>query len=99
MSDMSDGGKQISASEAILVIMDGNMPSGSPKEGFGLHLERLESFLRSDEFGLLDSAYVPLFAEYLKRTAGDKYAAIVDRAIAQAQEESTKPKPIPWWWQ
>jgi hypothetical protein len=57
----------INAEEAIMLIMQGAMPKGSPMEGTAEHFEKLTVFMQSDEFGYMDEAYAPLFRAYLEQ--------------------------------
>lgn len=59
----------ISAEDAILFIMDGVMPRGSPLEGAQAQFQKLQEFSASDDFGHLDGAQVPLFRAYLQSLA------------------------------
>lgn len=59
----------ISAEDAILYIMDGIMPQGSPMEGTAEHFQKLQTFMQSDEFGYLEREHLPLFRAYLEKIA------------------------------
>lgn len=69
----------IQAEEAIASIMDNEMPGGMPFEGFQGHLQILQQFLASDQFGLLDPNQVQIFNIYLQR--------IAEGAIQEAQQQ------------
>lgn len=59
----------MSAEDAILFVMDGIMPKGAPMEGTQEHLEKLQAFMQSDEFGYLGQEHIPLFRAYLEQVA------------------------------
>lgn len=69
----------ISAEEAILQIMDGFIPKGTPMEGLAEHFEKLQTFLQSDEFGYIETSKVPIFRAYLEQVA---------QAMAQEQSQA-----------
>jgi hypothetical protein len=48
---------KILADEAIVMILEGDMPNGVPEEGFEAHLQRLQEFIQQDQAGqVLDPA-------------------------------------------
>lgn len=57
------------AEEAITAIMDGQVPSGPPAEGFDKHMKLMQTWSQSDDFGHLEPQLVPLFKQYMERTA------------------------------
>ncbi len=59
----------ISAEDAIISIMGGDMPQGSPMEGVAEHFEKLQTFSQDDSFGYLPAETVPLFKAYLQQMA------------------------------
>lgn len=59
----------INAEEAILLIIDGVMPKGSPMEGLQEHFQKLVDFSQSDEFGYVQPQHVPLFRAYMEHVA------------------------------
>ena len=60
-------GVPISAEEAVLQIMDGNIPQGTPFEGAEVHFQKLVDFMGSDDFGFLEPPSVQLFQAYLSQ--------------------------------
>jgi len=85
----------ISFEEAILAIMDGNLPAGSPMEGAESHFQKLQEFSQSDEFGYLAPEHVPLFRAYLQRLAEalaqERSAAALAAASQQFGEGMQRP--------
>ena len=59
----------LSAEDAILYIMDGIMPKGTPMEGTQEHLQKLQTFAQADEFGYIPPESVPLFRAYMEQVA------------------------------
>ena len=59
----------MSAEDAILYIMDGIMPKGSPMEGTAEHFQKLQAFMQSDEFGYIGKEHLPLFRAYIEQVA------------------------------
>ena len=60
----------ILAEEALTAIIGGQMPAGPPMEGSRSHLNKLQQFAQSDQFGFIDSpSKVELFRSYLKNVS------------------------------
>jgi hypothetical protein len=59
----------ISAEDAILFVMEGVMPRGSPMEGTQEHFQKLQEFAESEEFGYIPTEFIPLFRAYLQQVA------------------------------
>ncbi len=57
----------ISTEDAILTIMEGIPPKGSPMEGTQEHFQKLQAFMASDEFGYVPAEFIPLFRAYLEQ--------------------------------
>ena len=56
--------------EAIDTIMEGQLPRGNPAEGFDGHLQLLQAFTQSTQFGVItDPAVLGLFTQYMQRIA------------------------------
>ena len=56
----------ILAEEAVSQIMAGEMPAGTPMEGAQAHLDKLQEFMNTDNFGYLDTpGKVDMFRSYL----------------------------------
>lgn len=92
----------ISAEDAILHIMSGEMPQGTPMEGTAEHFQKLQTFLQSDEFGYLGAEHIPLFKAYLQRIAQamaqEQAQATLLKAAAQFQgggQQQGMPGPVP----
>ena len=85
----------ISSEEAILAIMDGNLPAGAPMEGAEQHFQKLQEFSQSAEFGYLAPEHVPLFRAYLQRLAEalaqERSAAALAAASQQFGEGMRRP--------
>ncbi len=77
----------ISAEEAILTIMNGDMPKGSPMEGLEDHFEKLRAFFSSDEFGYLGAAHIPLFKHYFQEVAQAVAQEKAQAAMLQAAQQ------------
>ena len=56
----------IMAEEAIVMIMEGEMPTGMPAEGARAHLAKLQEFHNSDAFGYLKEAALQLYVNYVR---------------------------------
>lgn len=52
------------AEEAISALLEGNYPTGRPLEGPEAHLQKLQAFAQSDNFGFLDQVATRLFQKY-----------------------------------
>lgn len=84
----------IFAEEAITSIMDGVPPSGPPAEGYDKHLELMQAWANSDDFGHLDPQLVPLFRQYMERTAALAARERQKQALlAAAQQFSGQAQP------
>ena len=85
----------ISFEEAILQIMDGMLPRGTPMEGTQAHFQKLQEFSQSDEFGYLGEPQIPLFRAYLQQVAEmlaqEQAAAQLAAAAQQFGEGMQKP--------
>lgn len=85
----------ISAEDAILYIMDGVMPQGSPMEGTAEHFQKLQAFMQSDEFGYIGREHLPLFRAYLGRiaqqNAREQSQATLLKAAQQFQQGGGQP--------
>lgn len=87
----------ISAEDALVLIMDGVLPKGTPMEGTAEHFEKLRAFMQSDEFGYLDEnpASVPIFRAYLEQVgllaAQERTQATLLQAAAQFQQGARAP--------
>ena len=77
----------ITFEEAILQIMDGILPRGTPMEGTQAHFQRLQEFSQSDEFGYLSPEVVPLFRAYLQQVAELMAQEQAAMALQQAAQQ------------
>ncbi len=77
----------ISFEEAILQIMDGVLPRGTPMEGTEAHFQKLQEFSQSDEFGYLEEPHIPLFRAYLQQVAELLAQEQAAMALAQAAQQ------------
>lgn len=57
----------IDAETAILAIIEGVLPQGSPMEGTQEHMQKLMDWMQSEQFGYLEPQHVPLFRAYLQQ--------------------------------
>jgi hypothetical protein len=59
---------RILAEQAILQIMNTQMPFGLPAEAGGVqeHIEKMTEFAKSDEFGHLQPGQLPIFKTYMQ---------------------------------
>lgn len=58
------------AEEAIAMMMEGQIPQGAPAEGPQAHMEKLQQFFDSDEFGLMPPENAQtVFGPYFQRIA------------------------------
>ena len=62
-------GPKITAEEAVLAIMENQVPNGMPLEDPREHLANLQKFMASDNFGFLTALQAGLFRAYLQRVA------------------------------
>ena len=69
--------------EAVMSIIDGIMPQGSPMEGGEAHLKALNDFAASDDFRHLDQSHIPLFRAYIESVA---QAMAQERAMLALQK-------------
>lgn len=80
----------INAEEAIAMIMDGFMPSGSPMEGTQEHFQKLQEYANSDEFAYLSMEVIPLFRAYLEQVAQMVAQEQAQAALLQAAGQFQK---------
>lgn len=91
----------INAEDAILLIMEGIMPKGTPMEGIQEHFQKLQTFMQSDEVGYLGPEHLPLFRAYLEQVAQtmaqEQAQATLLKAASQFQggEQAGMPGPAP----
>lgn len=91
----------ISAEDAILLVMEGIMPKGTPMEGTDEHFQKLQTFVQSDEFGYLGAEHLPLFRAYMEQvaqaSAQEKAQAVMLKAAQQFQGggQAGMPGPVP----
>ncbi len=88
-------GPPITAGEAIAMILEGQMPAGTPGEPGGAfaHLQALEAFANTDEMGLLNGSETQIFAQWFKRIAemAQQQAELAAAAQAQQQQQAGQP--------
>lgn len=83
-------GPKIMYEEAILAIMDNQMPQGSPMEEPQEHFAKLQAFMQSDEFGFLTQLQAGLFRAYLQQIVQLIQQALqAQQLMAAAQEFSS----------
>lgn len=56
----------VMAEEAIVMIMNGEMPTGMPAEGAAAHLAKLQEFHNSDAMGYMKEAALQLYVNYVR---------------------------------
>lgn len=56
----------VMAEEAIVMIMNGEMPTGMPAEGAVAHFSKLQEFSNSDAMGWMKEAALQLFVNYMR---------------------------------
>ncbi len=80
---------KILAEEAITAIMNETMPVGLPMEQGGAqeHLQKLEAYMQSDEFGHLSDNGVMIFKEYYQQTQQRVQAEMQQQAMMQAVQQ------------
>lgn len=76
----------ISAEEALLAILNGEMPGGMPANGWIKHLDELKGYLQSPEFAEMTDKHLELLRQYLQ-IAG---AHAQQEQQLQAQLEATR---------
>ena len=82
------GVDMISAEEAILEIFNLREPLGAPAEGAGLHLQKLQQFSESDDFGHFDpDTQVPLFAQWVETVQKQLQVEARNAELAQAADQ------------
>lgn len=79
--------QQIQAGEAIATIMDNEMPGGMPVEGFQGHLQLLQQFINSDEFGFLAPNQIEIFNVYLQQIAVGAQQEAQEQALLQSAQQ------------
>ena len=82
---------RIFAPEAIAAIMGNGIPDGEPGEGAAQHLENLQEFMGSDEFGLLTPPQVEIFKVYIQEVAEKAALEQKQQALAQAAQDFGQP--------
>lgn len=60
----------ISFEEVLAVIMDNQMPKGVPQEGPQQHLEMMQQFVQSEQFGLLSEQQLEIFQRWSEVVMG-----------------------------
>lgn len=88
----------IGVEDAILMLMQGIMPEGSPMEGAAEHFQKLQEFAQSDEFGHMDPMHVTLFKHYLQKTAQLAMQEAQQQALLAASAQFSQqmtPKGMP----
>ena len=85
----------LNVEDAILLIMDGVLPRGTPMEGTEQHFQKLQEFSQSDEFGYLGPEQMPLFRAYLQQVgellAQERAAMAMAQAAADFNKGVAKP--------
>lgn len=81
--------------EALVSIFAGQMPIGDPAEGAEVHMQKLQEFIQTDQFGLLDNEHVPIFKMYMDRVAQaamqEKQQAALMAAAQAMQQQVQQP--------
>lgn len=83
----------LSAEDAILHIMDGIMPKGTPMEGAQEHLQKLQDFFHSDEFGYLGPEHMPLFRAYMEQAAQQFAEEQAQQTLLKAASQQGQGQP------
>ncbi len=78
--------RQITAEDAVLMIMNGQPPDGAPMEGPQPHLEKLMAFRESDEFGHLSGDQADVFHGYIQQVQQMVQAEQQQMQLAQAAQ-------------
>lgn len=77
----------ISVEDALISILNNEMPRGYPAEGTMPHLERLQEFQLSDNFGYLQQEQLPLFEQWVQTVLGYLQQEQETQALAAAAAE------------
>lgn len=77
----------ILAEEAMLSILNGQMPQGAPMEGAQAHLQKLLAFQQDDRFGLLTAGSLALYKNYLQQVALLAQQQAQQQAILHAAQQ------------
>ena len=78
----------IFAEEAIAMMMDGQIPQGTPTEGAEGHLQKLMEFSQSDEFGFMPEEYVQsILRPYMERIAQQAQMEAQQAQLLQAAQQ------------
>lgn len=83
------GQPPISFEDAIASIMDDTLPKGIPQEGPAVHLQKLQEFVASEQFGLLDGdTQLQLFQQWTEIVMGmaQQVAHMQQLAAASGQQ-------------
>ena len=80
-------GPKITAEEALLSIMENQMPVGSPLEEPAQHLAALQKFMASDQFGFLTSMQTGILRIYIEQVARMVQEAMRAQQLAAAAGE------------
>lgn len=73
--------------EALAAIFEGQMPTGDPAEGAEVHLQKMQEFTQTDEFGLLDNQHVSILKMYMDRVAQAAMQERQQQALLQAAQQ------------
>ncbi len=68
--EIPQGQPSVTFEEALLAIMDGNLPKGQPAEGPEQHLAMLAEFAEDERFGFLEPASVEIFQQWIIQVQG-----------------------------
>lgn len=83
---------------AVLLIMEGTLPRGTPMEGTQAHFQKLQEFAQSDEFGYIPQESIPLYRAYLQQVAelmAQEQAAMALQQAAGQFGDQMRPKGLP----
>jgi hypothetical protein len=77
----------ISFEEALNEIMNNTLPQGIPQEGPQQHLQKLQDFVQSEQFGFLEEGQLELFSKWADIVAGFAQELAQQQALAQASAQ------------
>ena len=86
----AQSGPMISAEEAILAIMNGRYPIGSPLEPLDQHLQKLNQFAAEEKLNLMSPEMAGLFGQYAAQKVAELQKMIEQQQLMASMAEFAK---------
>jgi hypothetical protein len=81
---------KLMAEEAISMIIDGQIPMGTPEEGAQMHLQKMQDFINSDALSLLDETGQAILRTYMEQLLQKVQMENQQMAIQQAASQQNR---------